>query len=496
MRFRRVVSGLFLGLACSAGARAQQPAQGYFDIRPGGTSKAQVELRLGEPARRVNEPDLAYEYPPPKEDPDSARLVITFDGDTLLVSRVDAYLKAPIAPAVLRDRLGTRVITRDRADGGREELFFPQLQGLMFASRGQDAPAAAISFLSPRTLGWMYVRRFDDLLARSAFEEARTEADKAVLVDPDGGEGYHAQGRLFVALKDYDEALVRFTAASSAKYGAIDRYQAHMWMGDVYARYKNAPDKARASFLRGIEVAPPASRSEAHARFGEFLQSQKQSDEAFAEFTKALESNPNNLTAHSGLSDIQWSRKEYVKGLPHFEAICKHADQMPGDARRFQYFRCGFGLYEAGKKAEARDAYEKALRLDPKSWDSMNNLGLIYAESGNPAKAIELYRSGLEINPKDLGLNRNLASALLDTGLASDARKQAELTLSYKPDDNKTMVIYARSVAALKKKDLAVQWLGRAVAAGYADKKALTTDPLFASIQNDGDFKKLLQQMK
>jgi len=477
-------------------AFGQDAMQGYYGIRPGVSTKAQVDLSIGEPIRKLSADGAVFEYPPMKDDAFSRRLVIKYESDTSEVARLDAYLKAPLVLAEIRNRFGTRVISRDREDGGREEVYYPQLQALVFSSKSADAPVTAISHLSPRTMGGIYVGRFEEMVARKSFDEARTEADKAVVVDPDGGEGYLAQGRYFALQQNYNEALVRFTAASNAKYSAADKYQAHLEIARAHEA-TSAFDNAHAAYRRAIEAAAPADRSDAHFRYGRFLNGQKKVDEAFAQFNKAVELNPQHSAARRALGDVYFARKDYTRALPHFEALSQEAEKMSdGDKGGTLHFYYAFCLAHFGKDAQAIVEYEKALQLSGPRAATLNNLGLLYVKTGNHSKALEAYRAGLAIEPKDALLNRHLAEALLEAGQLEEARRQAERTVSLNDDDARAAFTLARCWGALKKKKETLQWLHRAVGAGFSDREALTTDRFLGRIQDDGGFKKLLLQVR
>jgi tetratricopeptide (TPR) repeat protein len=460
-------------------------------------------LRYGEPLRRVTPDALIYEYAPPPEDADSERVVITFDPDTQKVMRVDAYLKTFLPGSAFRDRFGTRIAGRERADGAREEFFYPQLQALIFAEHNDDAaeseePVVAVSFVSPRTLAAVFVRRFQEALDRKAYEEARTEADKAVAVDPAGGEGYNLQGRLFAALGDADEALVRFTAAAntSSANGQYDRYMAHLLMADVYTKLTREPEKARAAYQAAITAAPLSDRADARLKYARYLKTQGKGEEALVELRKAADADLNtNAEARRALAETYWDQGDYAVALPQYEALSRMADAAPEKAGNGAvYYRYGVALRRAGKPEEAISAYEKAHKADPKQLATLTDLAGLYREEGHdPAKAVALYQEALVLNKDDVAVNRGLTEALFDAGQVEEARKQAEATLTLKPDDAATMFTLARCFAVLKEKKAALLWVQRAVDAGFADRDALENDPSLEAIRQDRAFRRLLQ---
>jgi len=80
---------------------------------------------------------------------------------------------------------------------------------------------------------------------------------------------------------------------------------------------------------------------------------------------------------------------------------------------------------EPGSPTEARQAYAKALTLDPDHADAHVNLGRILHESGDPAAAEPHYRRALEVRPNDATAAFNLGVAL------EDLRRLPEALLEY-----------------------------------------------------------------
>lgn len=467
----------------------------YFNIRPGTANKAEVNLNLGEPVRKLGE--QVFEYSPPRGANDTRRVLVSYFSDTRQVSRLDVYLKIPIDAELMRPQFGTRVMVRGREDNEQEELYYPKLHALIFAGKAAGSPAIGISYLSPRLVADYYVERFHDLLREKRYDDALTEADKAVLVDPDYAGGYVAQGTYWENQKNYEEAIVRYLAAGNAKYSRLSRAVGRARLGTLYWREKNWVDKAAAEFPRAISEAPQLD--EPHLRYGEFLQAQKQPEEALGELVKAVNLNPANVQARLGLAAIYYGKAEYAKALPQYAALSQAAEststEHSNELKAEIHFRYGACLGDAKKGQPAIEAYLKALQKNPNLVQAYNNLGSEYQAAGNLEKALESYRSGLKIDERHFLLNQNLGNALLESGQLEPARRQAEATLRLKPDDATQRLNVARCWGALGKKKPALYWVQQAVAGGYKDRARLTGDRFLALVQKDGDFKKILQQM-
>lgn len=503
--FRRVSRVLWLlvwtglGIVTSVrSAAAQSQVTAFLNILPGTTTKAEVDLAFGDPRRRVSPNDEIYEYNAPRGADDADHVEVTFFVDSRTVARIDVYFKSPVPAEPLRERIGgARVVSRTHPPGV-EELFYPRLHGLVVSGTNADAQALAFCYLSQRYLASVYVQRFDSLLAGKSFDAALVEAEKAAVVDPDGAQGYLAQARYFEATGNLDEALAHYTTAGSAKTGQREKYRAALGLAGLYEKYRKANDRAEAEYKRALSLALRADTADAHVLYGEFLGRQKKPEDARAEFQRAIELNPASIEAHAALGAARWEAKEFKDALADYEAIAREPAKpgaAPDPNRGVALYRYAFCLSEAGRVDEALAAHRQALAANGPVADGRYQTGALYARKGDHVRAIAEFREGLKAAASDAALNAGLTNSLIAAGLAPDAMRQAELSLRLAPQDPRRLLDMARCYGLSKKKKEALDFVRRAVAAGFTDRKALTTDPALAQLQDDGDFKKLLAQI-
>jgi tetratricopeptide (TPR) repeat protein len=488
------VLAVCLAAPATWGAQAQTGV--YSNIQPGSSLKAEVDLNLGEPLRKLGE--HVYEYAPPRGVPDTQRVVATFFADTRKVSRLDVYLQAPADPEMLRSEFGTRVMARNRDDGKFEELFFPKLHAVIFAGMGDSAPVTAIGYISPRLMADYFAERVQDLLREKRYDEAQTEADKAVLVAPDYARGYIEQGECWIGRKNYNEAIVSLIAGTNAEYPPKYVAIAHARLATLYWREKNWTDKARPEFLKALTLA--SNLDEAHFRYGEFLQAQKQTNEAIAELETAVQLNSRNAEARAALGALYRSQPDYAKALPHYAELSRWVESgelsWSDRDKAIVLYHYGVSLRKTNRVQEAVEALRKALQRNPKLVAGWAQLGYAYELGGDFAKAIDSYRSGLNLDLKHFGLNHGLGVALLESGQSDAAWRQMESTLRLKPGDAVARFDMARCWGAMGKKKQTIYWAEQAVAAGYNNRARLTSDPFLAKVQKNGDFKKILEQIR
>jgi tetratricopeptide (TPR) repeat protein len=104
----------------------------------------------------------------------------------------------------------------------------------------------------------------------------------------------------------------------------------------------------------------------------------------------------------------------------------------PEDAARAELERA-LALEDEDPEA-ARDAYRRALSLDPRLTDAYVNLGRLVHEAGDAREAARLYHLALEGSPEDPIVHFNLALALEDLGGPEAAIAHYRRALSHDPD--------------------------------------------------------------
>ncbi len=492
---------LLLGLPVLSGLLVSGETPSFFGIKPGATTRAEVELMLGEPVALADGEARLFEYPPPSGANDASKVVIGFFDDTKEVSRLDVCLRVPLEVEPLRQEFGRAAFTRERADGGKEEFYYPRFQGIVFSSGPDGDRALAIVFLSPRYLASLFVARARACLAKKDYEQARLEAEKAVLADPDDAEGYNAQARYLYARKEYDQALGPLLKAMNAKHSAAALAEAHTLAGVIQKNHKNSPETAAREFAQAVAISD--SYAPAHFQLGLLLQSQQKYDPAMKEFVRTLELDPKHTSAKVKLADYHYDRKAYREALGHYEALSVWAESEAAAGadtglRSQIHFRHGYCLMQeinelAPDYSRPIAEFRRAVELNPQEEIYHSNFGHAYEKAENWAEAERCYLKSLALVPGALFSNEHLGIALLEQGRAQAALEQAEKTLALEPRNPNLMMDIARCCAALKKKGQAKEWIRKAGLAGYeAREGAWDLDPFFQTVFKIGEIDKLL----
>jgi len=85
-------------------------------------------------------------------------------------------------------------------------------------------------------------------------------------------------------------------------------------------------------------------------------------------------------------------------------------------------------------RAQALDAYDRALRLDSQRLDALINCGTLYYEDRSLEKAAECFRRSLAVDPKNALAHFNLGSVLEDLGDLEASRQHLRQAVRLRPD--------------------------------------------------------------
>jgi tetratricopeptide (TPR) repeat protein len=139
-----------------------------------------------------------------------------------------------------------------------------------------------------------------------------------------------------------------------------------------------------------------------------------------------------------------------------------------------------------GRNADALKLFEEVLalrkaKLDPDHPDtllSMHNLAVGYASAGRYADALKLHEETLRLRRAKLGPEHpDTADSLYGIGCVH-------------------ALMNRKSSDGAKQADLAMEWLKKAVAAGYKDTANIKTDTDLDALRGREDFKKLLAELE
>jgi len=130
---------------------------------------------------------------------------------------------------------------------------------------------------------------------------------------------------------------------------------------------------------------------------------------------------------------VPYGRELLDQGLDK-QAIVAFEQAAQGSPNASILYRLGGLLVRTGQRDKARDAYERALAVQPDLAEASNDLGTLLAESGDVRSAIVRFRTALAATPDYPDALNNLGYALLLTGGEAEARELYERALKLQPD--------------------------------------------------------------
>ena len=148
-------------------------------------------------------------------------------------------------------------------------------------------------------------------------------------------------------------------------------------------------------------------QADADGLLGKVLFHMGETDEAIAEFHKALRLRPEEALTHNNLGIALLYKGRLDEATAHFR---KALEIQPELAKAHNDL--GYLLGSQGQWAEAIEHFRKALELQPDFAEAHNNLGNALCQEGREEEAIAHYKKTLEIQPGQVDVQNDLAWVL------------------------------------------------------------------------------------
>jgi tetratricopeptide (TPR) repeat protein len=173
--------------------------------------------------------------------------------------------------------------------------------------------------------------------------------------------------------------------------------------------------------------------------------------------------------------------------------------------------KIGIAYHQLGDLGAAKRNYEKAIKVDSRYGDAVNNVGTIFYAQKKYKTAIARYRKAIELKPDTASFWSNLGTAYYSRSKFPEMTAAYQKALELDPDvfehrglvgtelQDRTVADraryhyeMARMYAKAGKNDLALQYLRKALEEGLKDKVKMTSAPEFAVLRETPEFKELL----
>ena len=190
-------------------------------------------------------------------------------------------------------------------------------------------------------------------------------------------------------------------------------------------------------------------------------------------FAKAVEIDPSFARAYAGIANCD-SRLAgwFGEPIPVQEIMATADKALALDPQLPEaYTARGNALSVMGEREQAKLAFERALELDPNSFDANLFSANYWVNEGAPDRSIEYYIRAIELAPDDCQAPILLQQALRALGRNDESAKYAQLGLKRAeeqlrdhPESSRPAQLGAGALASLGENERAKQWLARALA--------------------------------
>ncbi len=124
----------------------------------------------------------------------------------------------------------------------------------------------------------------------------------------------------------------------------------------------------------------------------------------------------------------------------------------------------GLALHQGGHLAQAQAVYEELLKSQPRNFDALHLLGVIYSQKKHYQRAVELISKAIEICPNNSTFYANRGVALSELRQLDAAVASYDRAIAIKPDDADAHYNRGNALSELKQLAAAVASYDRAIA--------------------------------
>jgi len=394
--------------------------------------------------------------------------------------------------------------------------FTPETRKAM-AAGGSEVGNAYVQF----NLGRGYLARFDqpenidhaiEALTRAVREDPRYALAHAAL-----GEAYWRKHQVTPKPEWLDRAV-----AEGEKALAIDNRLApvHVTLAQL-ARGRDRLEQALTYAQTAVELDPLSS--DAYRELAAAYESLNRDPDAEAAYREAVKARDHDWLVYNMLGSFFYNRGRYpeaqaawekevqlapdnIKGLNNLGAAYSNLGRKEDAAalwtrsmevrpNSFAASNLGWYHYSLGHYAEAARQYEQAVTLPSASYLVWGNLGAaLYWAPGERPKATAAYRKSVDLaetsrlqSPRKTQILASLADSYSVLGQRSKALEAIAAIERLEAHDPGTLFTVANAFEQMGDRDHALQWMGRAVAAGYS-RADIDRSPWLTAFRKDKRF--------
>jgi cytochrome c-type biogenesis protein CcmH/NrfG len=197
--------------------------------------------------------------------------------------------------------------------------------------------------------------------------KVKAEFEQAVKLDPRHLDAHLGLISFYLAAPGFMGGSKEKARAQALEIAKFDSLQGHRAMARVH-RANKKPELARQELVQAVREQPASAK--AHFYLGGAYLIEENYPAALHEFESALRLDPSHMPSHFFIGvHAARSKSNYARGE---EALRKYLAHKPaGDDPRHAgtWYTLGQIFEQQGRKADAKSAYQSALKLSPKAKD-------------------------------------------------------------------------------------------------------------------------------
>jgi serine/threonine protein kinase/Tfp pilus assembly protein PilF len=329
---------------------------------------------------------------------------------------------------------------------------------------------------------WLY----DATKQKSWVESAQQACAKAIDLGNAGAEGHVCLGTIENGTGQFEKAADEFQKAVQLD---PTNDAAYWHLAEAYQNL-NHLDKAEETYKRRISLRPNYWR--AYSALGVFYINQAEYEKAQAMFEKGASLRPNDYKdfSNQGAALLYEGKDE--------EATRAFETSIAIRPSRSAYVNLGYAYFRVRKFDQAVRATNEALKLDDSDYQTWGNLGDYLHFNGNQPGAVDAYKKAITLAEQKLKTNPQDASVLSDLAgywamLGDRTRALDYLDHSLVGKSDKELLFNAALVYnQLRETGPALEWLSKALAAGYS-RSQVAKVPYMDNLHDNPRYQALMQ---
>jgi len=214
-------------------------------------------------------------------------------------------------------------------------------------------------------------------------------------------------------------------------------------------------------------------------------------------------SSPNPALTPELRGDIMMARKMYREAIDFYKPEAEKSAILAN--------KTGIAYHQLQDLDNAEKYYRRAIKLNPKYPEAVNNLGTVYYAKRSYRRAVNQYRNALRLSPNSASVLSNLGTAYFARKQYEEAMKTYEQAVAIDPDileqhssqgvlvQERTIeeragyfYILAKTCAKAGMTDRTLQYIRKALENGFKDRDKFKAEPEFSTLQDNLEFQEIL----